>query len=464
MNFIQEKISKLSISRKIALSFVVVILIGALLLTLPISNQGWQWLNPLDALFTATSATCVTGLVTKVTADQFTMFGQLVILLMIQIGGLGLMTIVAIFIIHLKSRLSLNDRLMMKEMLNQDSLSDMHNFIRSILRYTLIFEGCGAVVLAFRFIPQYASEYGIVRGIFNSIFISISSFCNAGFDTISSTSLMPYVDDPLVNIVVMILIILGGLGFAVWFDLRDRLRDMRKAKFSITRFWKYLSLHTKIVLIMTAFLIAIPAVIIFCVEYNNPKTLGELSLSGKLFAALFQSVTLRTAGFASIDIATLNQGTKFLMIICMFIGGSPGGTAGGVKTTTVAVLALLVLNQLKNRDEVVAFKRSVSHNVVLRAAMILFINIFSLTIGLFTLTLSENAAFLDLFFEVVSAMATVGLTAGITPILSVVGKVVIIMLMYIGRIGVITLIISIIRGKGSVQKTLSYPSGHVIVG
>ena len=173
MNFIQEKLSKMRISRKIALSFVVVILMGAFLLTLPISNRGWTWLNPLDALFTATSATCVTGLVTKVTADQFTMFGQLVILLMIQIGGLGLMTIVAIFIIHLKSRLSLNDRLMMKEMLNQDSLSDMHNFIRSILRYTLIFEGCGAILLAIRFIPQYAPEYGIVRGIFNSIFISI---------------------------------------------------------------------------------------------------------------------------------------------------------------------------------------------------------------------------------------------------------------------------------------------------
>lgn len=464
MNFIQEKLSKMRISRKIALSFVVVILMGAFLLTLPISNRGWTWLNPLDALFTATSATCVTGLVTKVTADQFTMFGQLVILLMIQIGGLGLMTIVAIFIIHLKSRLSLNDRLMMKEMLNQDSLSDMHNFIRSILRYTLIFEGCGAILLAIRFIPQYAPEYGIVRGIFNSIFISISAFCNAGFDTMSATSLMPYVDDPLVNIVVMLLIVLGGLGFAVWFDLRDRFRDLRKGKFTPSRFWKYLSLHTKLVLLMTSFLIVVPAVLIFCVEYNNPATLGALSLPGKLFAALFQSVTLRTAGFASLDIASLHQSTKFLMIICMFIGGSPGGTAGGVKTTTIAVLALLVLNQLKNRDEVVAFKRSITQSVVIRSAMILFINLFSLVIGLFILTLSEKATFLHLFFEAVSAMATVGLSANVTPTLTVVGKVVIILLMYIGRIGVITLIISIIRGKGSAQKTLSYPSGHVIVG
>lgn len=464
MNFIQEKFSKMRISQKIALSFVFVILIGTVLLTLPISNRGWQWLNPLDALFTATSATCVTGLVTKVTADQFTMFGQFVILLMIQIGGLGLMTIVAIFIIHLKSRLSLNDRLMMKEMLNQDTLSDMHNFIRSILRYTLIFEGCGAILLAFRFVPQYAAEYGIVRGIFNSIFISISAFCNAGFDTMTSTSLMPYVDDPLVNIVVMTLIILGGLGFAVWFDLRDRIRDIRKTHFSLARFWKGLSLHTKLVLLMTSFLIVVPAILIFLVEYNNPNTLGPLSMSGKLFAALFQSVTLRTAGFASLDIASLHQSTKFLMIICMFIGGSSGGTAGGVKTTTIAVLVLLVLNQLKNRDEVVAFKRSITHNVVTRSAVLFFINLFSMVMGLFILTLSENVPFLHLFFEAVSAMATVGLTAGVTPTLTVVGKIVIILLMYIGRIGVITLIISIIRGKGSAQKTLGYPSGHVIVG
>ncbi len=460
MSFLKEKFTKLSISRKIALSFLSVIVTGAILLMLPISNQDGQWLNAIDALFTATSATCVTGLVTRVTADQFTLFGHIVIMLMIQIGGLGLMTIVALFTLHFKSKLSLNDKLLMKEMLNQDSLSNMHGFIRCIVRYTLFFEGCGALLFALRFIP----EYGLPQGIFNAVFTAVSAFCNAGFDNMTQTSMMPYVADPLVNFTIMALIVLGGLGFAVWFDLRDRFKDVRLGKINSAKYWKSLSLHTKIVLLMTGGLIFIPAMVIFFVEYSNPATLGSLSLPVKMMAALFQSVTLRTAGFASIDMAALRMNTEFLMILCMFIGGSPGGTAGGVKTTTIAVMLMLVYNQLRNREGITAFKRSVAQGTIIRASMILFINLLSLMGGMFILTLSEHASFLHLLFEAVSAMATVGLTAGVTPTLSVIGKIVIILLMYIGRIGIVTLVISIIRGKGTGKNVLNYPSGHIIVG
>lgn len=459
MNFLNKMFLKLSAPQKIALSFVLVILSGTIFLMMPYTNRDGVGLNVLDALFTATSATCVTGLVTVVTMEQFNLIGQIVILTLIQIGGLGLMTIAAIFIIQIKTRLSLNDKLLMKEMLNQDSLYEMHNFIRYIIKYTIIFEGIGALILAFRFIP----EFGFAQGAFNSVFIAISAFCNAGFDNISMTSLVPYASDPLINLTIMSLIVLGGIGFTVWFDFTHKIRQLKGKKFRIAKFWKILSLHTKIVLLMTGTLIVVPAIVIFALEFNNPATLGALSFFDKIMASLFQSVTLRTAGFATIDYAFIRPATEFLMIITMFIGGSPGGTAGGVKTTTIAVLLLVVITQLKKRDDVVVFRRSVNVHVLIRAITIVMINLVTLLSGIFILCISENVDFLHIVFEAVSAMATVGLTAGITMGLSAVGKIVIIALMFIGRIGIITLVISILKGKAT-SKTITYPCGNVIVG
>lgn len=459
MNFINKMFLKLSAPQKIALSFVLVILSGTIFLMMPYTNRNGIGLNLLDALFTATSATCVTGLVTVITMEQFNLLGQIVILTLIQIGGLGLMTIAAIFIIQIKTRLSLNDKLLMKEMLNQDSLYEMHNFIRYIIKYTLIFEGIGAILLAIRFIP----EFGFAQGTFNSVFIAISAFCNAGFDNLSMTSLMPYASDPLINLTVMSLIALGGIGFTVWFDFAHKIKQLKGKKFRITKLWKILSLHTKIVLIMTGTLILAPAVTFFILEFNNPGTIGTLSLFDKMMACLFQSVTLRTAGFATIDYAFIRPATEFLMIITMFIGGSPGGTAGGVKTTTIAVLLLLVISQLKKGDDVVVFRRSISIHVLIRAITIVMINLITLISGIFILTITENVDFIHIVFEAVSAMATVGLTTGITMGLTAVGKIVIITLMFIGRIGIITLIISILKGKGT-PKTITYPCGNVIVG
>ena len=459
MELVNKLLTKLSAPQKIALSFVLVILLGTLLLMLPITNRSGIGLNALDALFTATSATCVTGLVTVTTMEQFNILGHIVIMCLIQVGGLGLMTIAAVFVIQVKNRLSLNEKMAMKEMLNQDSLFDMHRFIRNIIKYTFIFEGIGAILFMIRFIP----EFGLVQGIFNSLFTAVSAFCNAGFDTYSFNSLVPYVNDPLINFTVMALIILGGLGFAVWFDLKLKVSQMKGKSISLHRLWKSLSLHTKIVLIMTLVLIIVPAILILMIEYNNPETIGNLNFLEKTMASLFQSVTLRTAGFASINMGALRQGTEFLMIICMFIGGSPGGTAGGVKTTTIALVLLVVLSQLKKGDEVVVFKRSINPHVLIRSVTIVTINLVTLLTGIFILTITEQQPFIHIVFEAVSAMATVGLSANLTPLLSIMGKLVIITLMFVGRIGIMTLLISMIKGKSSV-KAVAYPNGNVIVG
>ena len=458
MNFLVDRFRAFSVPRKIALSFMIVILVGGSLLTLPIANRDGQWLSFVDGIFTATSATCVTGLVVHITAAQFTLFGQIVILLMIQIGGLGLMTIVSLVIIHSKTRLSLNNRLAMKELLNHQSLFNIQLFIRRIVRITFCFEGIGAVLLMFRFIP----EFGVAQGIFNSIFTSVSAFCNAGFDNYSATSLMPYVADPLVNFVIMGLIVFGGLGFTVWVDLGTHFSKLTDRRFSLKRVWRELTLNTKIVLVMSGILIFIPALAFLLLEMNNPETIGLLSFPEKVMACLFQSITLRTAGFASIDPGKNVLASKLLMIICMFIGGSPGGTAGGIKTTTFMVAILFGLSQLFNHEESVIYKRTVPKTIVQRALTIIFFSFGMLLLGVFVLTISEPFDFIDILFEATSAIATVGLTTGVTPSLSLVGKLVIIGLMFMGRIGAMTLIISIM--KPSSQKAVKYPSGNIIVG
>lgn len=463
INFIHSALGlkRLKPAQKIAVSFLFVIITGAILLMLPISNRDFTFFDPIDALFTATSATCVTGLVTVVTYDQFNAFGQLVILVMIQVGGLGLMTLMASFILFVKSRLSMHEKLAMKEMLNQDKVFDMRKFLMDIIKYTALFESIGALLLSFQMIP----EFGFLKGLWKSIFLSVSAFCNAGFDIIGNASLAPYVHNPLVCFTIISLIILGGLGFAVWFDLRDKLTPLFRREVTFKKFRKSLTLHTRLVLCMTAALILGTALLILLIEFQNTATIGDFTLPEKIMTAIFESVTLRTAGFATINYGGLMEATKFMMMLVMFIGGSPGGTAGGIKTTTFAVLILFIIATFKGKETVV-FKRTILKETIIHAMAIFAINIIVLLTGIFLLCLLQGDAFLDMAFEAVSAMATVGLSTGLTPHLNVFGKLIIISLMFIGRIGIVTLIMSVMRShrkEGNV-KSLAYPSGNVIVG
>lgn len=463
VNFVHTVLDfkKLSPAQKIATSFLFVILAGTILLMLPISNRNGRFFSPIDALFIATSATCVTGLSTVTIADQFNAFGHLVIVLLIQIGGLGLMTFMAVLILVLKNRLSLNEKKVMKEMLNQDKVFDMKKFLLDILRYTLFFEAIGTIVLSFRMVD----DYGPIEGIMKSAFLSVSAFCNAGFDTLGSISLQGYVHDPLVCITIMLLIVLGGLGFAVWFDVRDKLDALFHRQISFKRFHHTLSLHTKLVLIITVVLILIPAVMIMALEFNNPQTMGTFTIPEKIMSSAFESIALRTAGFTTINYANINAGTQMLMMVVMFIGGSPGGTAGGIKTTTFAVLVVYMINMLKGKERIVVMRRQIANSTVIRAMGIFFINIVALLTGMFFLAITQPQALNMISFECVSAMATVGSSLGLTSLLTFGGKVIIIVLMYIGRIGISTLIISLVKPRHSDGKDkISYPDGTIIVG
>lgn len=464
VNFVHELMDfkKLSPAQKIASSFLFVILAGTILLMLPISNRNHEFFSPIDALFTATSATCVTGLSTVAIAEQFNWFGHLVIVLLIQVGGLGLMTFMAVLILILKNRLSLNEKIVMKEMLNQDKVFDMKKFLLDILRYTLFFEAIGTILLSFRMIDVY----GPVDGVLKSAFLSVSAFCNAGFDTLGSISLQDYVHDPLVCFTIMALIVLGGLGFAVWFDVRDKLGLLVKRKINFKRFRHSLSLHTKIVLSVSVILIIIPALMIMALEFHNPATMGNFTIPEKMMSSLFESIALRTAGFTSINYGGINAGTQLLMMVVMFIGGSPGGTAGGIKTTTFAVLFFYMIAMLRGRENTIVMRRNLGRNIVIRAMGIFFINLVALFTGIFLLCIFEPQAYNALCFEAVSAMATVGSSLGITSTLTFMGKVIIILLMYVGRIGISTLIISLVKPRHAqdAKDKVNYPDGTIIVG
>lgn len=464
VNFVHSMLGfkKMSPAQKIASSFLLVILSGTLLLTLPISNQGGVFLNPLDALFTATSATCVTGLTVIDLSVQLNWFGQFVVMMLIQVGGLGLMTFMAVFIVIVRNRLSMNEKIAMKEMLNQDNFVNMRKFLMDILYYTLFFESIGAILIGFRMIP----EYGLLDGGFKSIFLAISAFCNAGFDTLGSISLQNYVHDPLMSLTIMSLIVLGGIGFAVWFDVRDKIKPLLQKKITFRKFHHSLTLHTKIVLVVTAFLILVPGLIIMFSEFNNPGTMKEFNIAEKFMSSMFESIALRTAGFTTINYANLNPATSMIMIVTMFIGGSPGGTAGGIKTTTMAVLVIYMISMLKGREKSIVLRRSIHNGIIIRAMGIFFINLVTLFTGIFLLCIFEKQDFLKLCFEATSALATVGSTLGITGALGIMGKIIIILMMYIGRIGISTLILSLTRPKpgSSAANKVSYPNGNIIVG
>lgn len=424
-NLIHKKIH-LSYSQTIALSFAFIILAGAVLLTLPISAKSGESTPFLDALFTSASATCVTGLVVHDTYTYWSNFGQGVILLLIQIGGLGFMTMAILFSMIIKRRIGLKERVLMREAVNTLSVGGIVRMTRRVLIGTLLFEGVGAVLLSFRFCP----EMGFWTGIANAVFHSVSAFCNAGFDLMGRfgeySSLVRYVQDPLVNLVIMALIIMGGIGFFVWDDLWRNRYHLHKYQ-----------LHTKIVLAVTALFIILPAAFIYITE--SFASLENLTPGTRVLASLFQSVTARTAGFNTVDLTALRESSQFIIIFCMFIGGSPGSTAGGIKTTTFGVLILSILSVIRRKEHMNIFGRKLEEGLAKKANAIMMIYLAIVMTAVMILSFTETFPLKNILFEVFSAIGTVGLTLGITPDLSEIGKVIILSLMYFGRVGILTI-------------------------
>lgn len=452
---------KIQPAQYILLSFLFVILTGTCLLCLPISNVGASQ-SFLDNLFIATSATCVTGLVPFAIGDQFTLFGQLVVIIMIQIGGLGLLTLLLFFAGSIaNSKMSIRNKGLLVEALNLKSFAGVKSILRNIIKFTVIVEMIGAVIL----FTSISRDMELGKAIFTSIFLSISAFCNAGFDNLGSTSLIAYQNDPVLCTTIALLIMIGGLGFTVWFELLGKIVAFVKKKCTWKQLWNTLSLHTKLVVSLTTALLGLGMGIVLVLEWNNPQTIGNMNLVNKLVNAFFTSSTLRTAGFATIDFAGYTPAIHLIMLAFMFIGGSPGGTAGGIKTTAFATLMFGTWSFLQGQKKLNIFKREISYEYV-KSSLCIFTGAACLAFGgTFILLVTEDFTFMETLFEVISALATVGLTLGITGSLSSVGKIVIIVLMYVGRVGVLTLLTYFMRRNDAyAENEIAYPQANILIG
>lgn len=448
-----------STTQMIAGGFLIAIFVGAFLLTLPISSANGDFTPFIDALFTSTTSICVTGLTTVTTLTHWSLFGKLVILALIQFGGLGVITFTTTILLILGRRITLKDRLLIQDAYNLNTLRGLVKLTIKIIKGTLIIEGMGAIFFSFTFIP----EFGLIRGIWKSIFHSVSAFCNAGIDLIGDYSFAPYQNNVIINFTTMALIIVGGIGFPVWWDVLKVIKNTIKNKCSVKCFFTKLELHTKLALSMTAILIFGGAILILLFEYRNSNTIANLSFGQKVMSSIFQSVTTRTAGFFTIPQADFTNASSFLSIILMFIGGSPSGTAGGVKTVTVATLFIATISIIKGRADVEIFGRKIEDTIVKKGMAIFMISFFVLLVSTALLSLVEHKDFFDIIFETTSALATVGLTRGITPSLSGIGKLIIICTMYLGRIGPITMALAF-NTKKEKSKSRALPAKDIMVG
>jgi len=434
--------------RFIVLSFLLIILTGTFFLMLPVSSRSGRFTDPVTALFTATSATCVTGLVVVDTGTYWSLFGQIVILLLIQLGGISYMTLLSFLALLLRRQVVLHERIILQETLNSWSIRGVMRLARVVLYTVVFFEGLGALLLFFVFIR----DYPFITALKFSIFHSISAFCNAGFDLLGGfSSLTGYVDNPLLVFTITSLIIFGGIGFIVISDLRSNLR------------WSKLSLHSKIVIITTAILILVGTAVIGVLEWNNPGTLGPLSFRGKFLGAYFQSVTPRTAGFNTVPIGNMRPATLLFTIFLMFIGASPGGTGGGIKTVTFVVLLLTIRAIILGYNNVEIFKRSLYWDTVRKAWTVFFLSLSLVMVSWFIMLLTENVPSLNILFDIVSGFGTVGLSTGIIPSLSTIGKVILIVNIFLGRVGTVTFLLALFypfRRKSHIE----LPYGEVSIG
>ena len=443
---------RLSTTHVIMLSFLAAILLGSLLLVLPISSADGRSVPYTDALFTATTATCVTGLVTLPTFSTWSLFGHIVILVLIQIGGLGIITVLSGLLIAFHYKMDLGDRLLLQDAFNLNTLSGLADFIKRVILGTLVVEGVGALLYMTVFIPDFGA-----RGIWISVFTAISAFCNAGIDIVGENSLCDYALHPVVNAVTCLLIVLSGIGYTVWWDVLRVWREKRTHKF------RALTLHSKIAIVTTLILILSGALGVFLFEHNNPLTMGGYTLPQKLGASLFQSVTTRTAGFATLPQQNLTNGAAILSLLLMFIGGSPVGTAGGVKTVTMAVLVAGAIASIRNRDEVNLFGRQISKESIAKAGAVVTASFGILFLSTLLLSAVTAAPTLDILYETVSATATVGLTRDLTAHLNTAGKLIVAATMYLGRCGPISLAVAFSTGRGS-KTVVKNPVEEISIG
>ena len=431
----------------LAFGFLALIIMGTILLSLPIATVKHGSLPVIYALFTATSAVCVTGLVVVDTGTTFTVFGQIVIMLLIQAGGLGFMTMATLIFIILGKRISLKERLVVQQALNQTDLSGTVRIVKYVLILTVVVQSIGTLILGSRF----AVEYGLSRGFYYGLFHTISAFNNAGFDLIGNfRSLTPFADDVVILTVIPLLFIIGGLGFTVVIDL------------FYNRNWLKFSFHTKAALTITGSLLILGFLVLTFMEWNNPETLKGLSFSDKILTSFFTGATPRTAGFNVLPTdELLNQTTLFVMVL-MFIGASPASTGGGIKTTTFGVLFFTVIAVLQGKKDVSFFERRVPFELITRGVAIIFISMIAVFIVAFLLLMTENAEFVDVLFETISAFGTVGLSRGLTPDLTNLGKILITITMFIGRLGPLTLAFALARDRGDPR--IRYPEEKILVG
>lgn len=454
MNAVKRRTSS-NPARMISASFAVVIAIGTLLLWLPISSKARVFTPLLDCLFTAASATCVTGLVVYDTYTHWSAFGHGVLLMLIQIGGLGLVTFTSFFNLVVGRKLGLRGMRLASESINSTSFGDVPYLLRMIITFTLAVEASGALLLGLYFVPRFG-----LQGIAISVFLAISAFCNAGFDVLGFlgeyTSLTSLNDSYLVLFTIMLLIIIGGLGFIVWNDLMA----WRKTR--------TLLLHTKVVLLVTAFLLLLGTVCFLLFEWNNPATLQPMSLKEKIGAGCLQSVTMRTAGFNSIDLYSMRDATKVFSIVLMFIGAAPGSTGGGIKVTTIAVIVMTAVSISRGKDEPYLLGRRLSANVVYRSLAILFLGIvvsgITAIVLILTCPLEQNGLTgVDAAFEAVSAFATVGVSSGVTAVTNWVGKIALTLTMFIGRVGPVSFGLTL-AAQQKINRKLIVPEGKIVVG
>ena len=449
--WMKNRPKSLSATKIIAIAFAAIIFLGACLLNLPAASRSGESSGFLTALFTATSATCVTGLVVQDTWLQWSGFGQCVILLLIQVGGLGFMSAATLLVFLLRKRIGLKQRLVMAQAL---SISDMDGIVRlqkTVLVGSFLVEGIGALILFARFLP----EYGLGNALRWSVFHSVSAFCNAGFDIFGvlqpDAGLILFQSDPVVLLTLCCLIVIGGLGFLVWQEVQQK------------RSFRRLSVYARLVLLTTFALIVVGWIILCLLEWDNPRTLGPMSVGDKLLNGLFQSVTLRTAGFASIDQAGLTEGGKAVSIVWMLIGGSSGSTAGGLKTVSFVVLILFMAARARGRESVCVFPRTIPQGQVLDAMTIGIILIFLAIFGGIFISSTSDVSVTDGVFEAVSALATVGLTAGATRVMSVPAKLLIILYMYFGRVGVLTISLGFLAGNRA-EERYRYAETKLLIG
>lgn len=442
--------SHFSATRLLSLGFIVMILVGTGLLTLPWAASSGKSVGFFDALFTATSAVCVTGLTVVETGTVYSLFGQTVILLLIQAGGLGFVTIMTLISVALGRRVTLRDRMLIQEAMNENNIGGMVRLILWVIKLTFACELAGAALLAVRFI----SEFGLARGAYYAVFHSVSAFCNAGFDILGEgTSVMRYAQDPLVSLTLCALVIAGGLGFGV---INDVLHARRFSK---------MRLHTKLVIVTTGILLFVGMVGTLAAEWNNPETLGGMSIGGKLLAAFFQSVTLRTAGFATLAQGALRPATKFIGVALMFVGAAPASTGGGMKVTTVAILVLLTASIIRGKKDTTVFGRTLSTDVLKRAMAIFMTGLAVLILCTVLLSaLHPEITFVDVLFECVSALCTVGLSAAGTVNYCAAARLALILMMYMGRIGPLTLALAVAMRQQNQSASIKLPEEKVTIG